>query len=67
MENINVYSPIEDRKIRTSLTDSPMWNKAKTEEEYMENPKRYPIWYKYTFKFDGTKIVMFTKVKKIAN
>ena len=66
-KDINVYSPIEDKKIRTNFNDSPIWKKASTEEEYMDNPKRYPFWYRYTFKFDGTKIVMFTKVKKLAN
>ena len=67
MENVNVYSPVEDKKIKTNFNDSPIWKKASTEEEYQENTRRYPIWFKYTFKFDGLKIVMHTKTKKLAN
>ena len=73
METVEVYSPIEDKKIKANPNDSPIWkdkngkSRAYTEEEYLENPKRYPFWWKYTFKFDGTKVVMFTKVKKLAN
>ena len=64
--DVDVYSPIEDKKIRTNFNDSPIWKKASTKEEYLENTRRYPVWYKYTFKMDGTKIVMHTKTKKIA-
>ena len=67
METINAYSPVEDKKIKTNFNESPIWKKASTEEEYKENPRRYPVWFKYTFKFNGTKIVMHTKTKKIAN
>ena len=67
MENVNVYSPVEDKKIKTNFNDSPIWKKASTEEEYLKNPKRYPMWWKYTFKFDGLKVVMHTKTKKLAN
>jgi len=67
MENVTVYSPVEDKKIRTEFQNSAIWKKASTEEEYMENPKRYPIWFKYTFKFEGLKPIQFTKMKRIAN
>ena len=67
METINAYSPVEDKKIKTNFNESPIWKKASTEEEYKENPRRYPVWFKYTFKFNVTKIVMHTKTKKIAN
>jgi len=66
MKDVDVYSPVEDKKIKTTLGSSPIWKKASTEEEYLDNINRYPVWYKYTFKFDGTKIVMHTKTKKIA-
>lgn len=66
MKDVDVYSPIEDKKIKTNFNDSPIWKKASTEEEFMENPKRYPVWFKYTFKFNGLKVVMHTKTKKIA-
>ena len=67
MEDVIAYSPIEDKKVKTNPNGSPIWKKAYTEEEYMANPKRYPYWWKYDFKFNGTKVVMFTKVKKLAN
>lgn len=73
METVDVYSPVEDKKIKTNFNDSPIWKDkngksvAYTEEEYMENPKRFPFWFKYTFKFDGTKVIMHTKTKKLAN
>jgi len=73
METVNVYSPVEDKKIKTDINGSPIWkdknNKsvAYTEEEYMENPKRFPFWFKYTFNFDGLKPVQVKKVQKLAN
>ena len=68
METVEVYSPVEDKKIKSDINNSPIWNKkAYTEEEFMENPKRFPYWFKYSFKFDGLKPVQVTKVKKIAN
>lgn len=67
METIIVYSPIEDKKIKSDLNNSPIWKKANTEEEYLDNPRRYPVWFKYTFKFDGLKPVQLTKMKKISN
>lgn len=67
MEKVNVYSSVDDSKIKSNLNDSPVWKKAYTEEEYLENPRRFPIWFKYTFKFDGLKPIMLTKYQKIAN
>ena len=67
MENVNVYSPVEDKSIKTNLNDSPIWKKAYTEEEYNENPKRYPYWWKYSMKFDGKTPKQVTKVQKLAN
>lgn len=67
MENVTVYSPVDDPKIKTNLNDSPIWKKAYTEEEYMENPKRYPYWWKYIMKFDGKTPKQVTKIQKLAN
>lgn len=67
MKTVNVYSPVEDSKIKTNFNTSLIWKKAYTDEEYMENPRRFPMWFKYTFKFDGLKVVMHTKTEKIAN
>jgi len=67
METVIVYSAVEDKKIKTDINNSPIWKKAYTEEEYLDNTRRYPVWFKYTFKFDGTKPVQLTKMKKIVN
>lgn len=69
MEKVSVYSPVEDKKIKTNINESPIWAKGKayTQEEYLENPKRFPSWFKYTFYFDGLKPVQVTKIQKLAN
>jgi len=67
METVNVYSPVEDKKIKTDINNSPIWKKASTEEEYLGNPRRYPVWFKYVFRFDGLKPVQLTKSKKVTN
>ena len=67
MENVDVYSPVNDPKIKTEFQDSPMWKKAYTEEEYKSNPKRYPIWFRYSFKFEGLTPKQVTKVQKLAD
>jgi len=69
LNKVTVYSPVEDKKIKTNIDTSPIWAKGKAynEEEFMQNPKRYPFWWKYSFYFDGLKPVQVTNVKKIAN
>jgi hypothetical protein len=67
MENVNVYSPVDDPKIKTEFQNSPIWKKAYTEEEYQGNPKRYPVWFLYSFKFDGLKPKQVTNIQKITN
>ena len=63
METVNVYSPVEDKQIRTNLDDSPIWKKAYHEDELERVEKKYPRLFKYTFKFDGLKLIQFTKLK----
>lgn len=67
METVIVYSAVEDKKINSDLNNSPIWKKAYTEDEYLQNPRRYPIWFKYSFKFDGLKVIQLTKMKKVTN
>lgn len=67
METVTVYSPVEDKKIKSNLNDSPIWKKASTEEEYMENPRLFSTWFKYVFKFEGLKPIQLTKVTKLVN
>ena len=65
MENVKVYSPVEDNEIRKDLNNSPIWKKAYHEEEFMANPKRYPTWFVYSFKFDGLKPQQVTNIQKV--
>jgi len=65
MKNVDVYSPIDDSKIKTEFQNSPIWTKAYTEEEYKSNIQRYPQWFLYSFKFNGTKPVQVTKATKL--
>lgn len=69
METVIVYSPVEDKKIKANLNESPIWakDKAFNEEEYQENPKRFSFWWKYTFKFVGLIPKQVTNVEKLAN
>ncbi len=64
MKDVIVYSPIEDKQIRTNLNDSPIWKKAYHESDLSEIEKRYPTLWQYTIKFEGTKPIQFTKMKK---
>lgn len=66
METVNVYSPVEDKQIRTNLNNSPIWKKAYHEDELERAEKRYPHLFKYTFKFDGLKPIQVTKIRRHA-
>ena len=64
MENVKVYSPIEDKEIRKNLNGSPIWKQAYHEEELSDAQKFSKI-FEYTIKFDGLKPVMVNGVKTI--
>ena len=64
MENVRVYSPVEDKKIAKNIKDSLIWVKAYTEEEYKKNLKTFNTWYRYSIKFDGLKPVQVTNIRK---
>lgn len=55
-----VYSPIEDRNIKTNLINSPIWKECHKEEELSEVNK--PVWC-YWIKFDGRTPVQVTKIE----
>lgn len=65
MQSEKVYSPIEDKKIRENLTDSPIWKQAYTEEELASAKVKHTELYEYTIKFEGLKPVQFSGVKKV--
>lgn len=53
MKDIKVYSTIEDKKIHNNLSNSPMWKKALTEEEFDELKQDKDKYYVYNIRFDG--------------
>lgn len=38
METVNVYSPVEDKKIRTEFQNSPIWKKHIPKRNMMKTP-----------------------------
>ena len=66
MENVNVYSPVDDKDIRTNLNGSPIWKQAFHETELVAVEKKFPVMFKYTIKFDGLKPVQVTNIQKLA-
>lgn len=66
METVKVYSPIEDKKIRENLNDSPIWKGLRYHIDELSIAKeKHPTLYEYSFKFDGLKLVQLTGVKKV--
>lgn len=62
MENVKVYSPIEDKEIRNNLNGSKIWKEAYHHDEVPSNLSQY---FEYSIKFDGLRPTQFTGVKKI--
>lgn len=67
MEQVKVYSPVEDKNIRENLNGSPIWGKAYHEEDLPKLKVKYSEIYEYGIKFDGLKPVQVTSVRKIVN
>ena len=65
MENVSVYSPVEDKNIRNSISASGIWSKAYHESDLAVAEKLHATLFHYTIKFDGLKPVMVNSVKKI--
>ncbi len=66
METVKVYSPVEDKKVRENLNNSPIWTGERYHIDELEAAKaRHEVLYEYTIKFDGLKPVQVTSVKKI--
>jgi hypothetical protein len=66
MENVNVYSPIEDKDIRNNLNGSPIWKQAFHEDELAQVEKKFPTMFQYVIKFEGLKPVQVANIKKLA-
>jgi hypothetical protein len=65
MESVKVYSPVEDKEVRTNLGNSPIFKQAYHESEYKEALKKHAQMFEYKFKFDGLKVIQFTGVEKV--
>ena len=65
LETVKVYSSIEDKEVRTNLGDSPIWKQAYHESEYKEALKKHAQMFEYSFKFEGLKPIMLTKMSKL--
>ena len=67
LEPVKVYSPIEDKEVRTNLGNSPIFKGARyTESELALAKKNHAILFEYNFKFEGLKVAQFTGMKKLA-
>ncbi len=67
MEIIKVYSPVEDKEIRSNLNNSPIWKKAYHEDELPEANKKHAHMFEYSIKFDGLKPVQVTNGPKVVS
>lgn len=65
METVKVYSPVEDKKIKSNINESPIWKQAIHEDDVREEMDKGKPLFEYTMKFDGLKPVQVTKVKKL--
>ena len=65
MKTIKVYSPIEDKNIRTNLNDSPIWKIAYHKDEVESARKGHNQMFEYSIKFDGLKPIMVNKISKL--
>jgi hypothetical protein len=67
LESVKVYSPIEDKDVRTNLGDSPIFKGLRyAESELAEAKKKHVELFEYSFKFEGLKVAQFTGMKKLA-
>lgn len=66
METVKVYSPVEDKKIRETLGNSSIFKGTRYHISELNTAKKnHDVLFEYSFKFEGTKLVQFTGVKKI--
>lgn len=59
-----VYSPVEDKKINSDISNSKIWKDAYKEEEFTEELRkaRSLQWYGYTIKFNDVTPMQCTKI-----
>ena len=67
LESVKVYSPVEDKEVRTNLGNSPIFKGVRYHESELALAKKnHAILFEYSFKFEGLKIAQFTGMKKFA-
>jgi hypothetical protein len=66
MEDVKVYSPVEDKGIRENLNGSPIWKKAYHKEDLPRVQAANAVVFEYSIKFNGLTPVQVTDVKKLA-
>lgn len=65
MKDEKIYSPIEDKEIRTNLKNSPIWTGLRYHsDELIEAKKKHPTLFEYSIKFDGITPIQVTNVQK---
>lgn len=66
LEPVKVFSPIEDKEVRTNLGNSPIFKGVRYHEsEFALARKNHTDLYEYNFKFEGLKVAQFTGMKKV--
>ena len=65
MKKINVYSPVNDSKIKENLKNSPIWKSCYHEEDVHDVINNHKEMFEYQIKFDGLKPIMVNKITKI--
>ena len=67
LETVKVYSPVEDKEVRTNLGNSPIFKGIRYHESELALAKKnHADLFEYSFKFDGLKVAQFTGSKKLA-
>ncbi len=67
MENVKVYSPVEDKEISKNLNGSAIWKEAYHEEDLTEVFKSNRVVFQYSIKFNGLRPLQLTNVKRLVN
>ena len=66
MENVTIYSPINDEKIKRDINGSPIWKNSYHADELSVAQEKHEVLYEYKMKFEGVKPIQVTSVKKVA-
>jgi len=66
MEIVKVYSPVDDKEIRSNLNGSPIWKQAYHADELEAAKTKHAVLYEYSIKFNGLQPIQVTGVKEVA-